>query len=135
MCFVQVPQAIKDHYESPPFRLLPEHVKRMQEPLPLHSIPLNTPTAEEQEEVRPRLVKMDMMTIQQRTGERHLLVCIASNCGSTLVNLAPPSPPPPRPPHLLRVCTGHGKSGKLWNFTFSFVMEFEYGSWKVMEND
>lgn len=45
-----VPQAIKDHYESPPYRTLPEHIKRMQEPLPLHAIPLNTPTAEEQEE-------------------------------------------------------------------------------------
>lgn len=45
-----VPQAIKDHYNSPPVRLLPEHVKKMQEPLPLHSMPLSTPTAEEQEE-------------------------------------------------------------------------------------
>ncbi|KAJ7387157.1 transcription corepressor binding [Desmophyllum pertusum] len=45
-----VPQAIKDHYDAPPVQLLPEHIKKMQEPLPLHSIPVITPTAEEQEE-------------------------------------------------------------------------------------
>ena len=51
-CLSQVPQAIKDHYNCPPYQLLPEHIKKMQEPLPLHSLPLNTPTSEEQEEVR-----------------------------------------------------------------------------------
>ncbi|XP_068678746.1 PHD finger protein 12-like isoform X2 [Montipora foliosa] len=45
-----VPQAIKDHYASPPIQLLPEHIRKMQEPLPLHVLPLNTPSSEEQEE-------------------------------------------------------------------------------------
>lgn len=45
-----VPQAIKDHYDCPPIQMLPENVRKMQEPLPLHSLPLNPPTAEEQEE-------------------------------------------------------------------------------------
>ncbi|KXJ27549.1 PHD finger protein 12 [Exaiptasia diaphana] len=45
-----VPQAIKDHYMTPPVTLLPEHVRKMQEPLPLYSLPLVTPTQEEQEE-------------------------------------------------------------------------------------
>lgn len=48
----KVPQAIKDHYNSPPIQLLPEHIRKMQEPLPLHALPVNAPTAEEQEEVR-----------------------------------------------------------------------------------
>ena len=58
-CLLQVPQAIKDHYSSPPVQLLPEHIKKMQEPLPLHSIPIATPTAEEQEEVRVTITGQD----------------------------------------------------------------------------
>lgn len=45
-----VPQAVKDHYRSPPIQLLPEHIRKMQEPLPLHALPLTTPSVEEQEE-------------------------------------------------------------------------------------
>ena len=41
----------------------------MQEPLPLHAIPLNTPTAEEQEEVRLRLVERDKVKMNTNWGK------------------------------------------------------------------
>lgn len=42
--------------------------------------------------------------------------------------------------NLFRVCTGHGKPGKSWNFRISFflawkVLEFKCGPCKVIEND
>ncbi|KAK3710171.1 hypothetical protein QZH41_010572 [Actinostola sp. cb2023] len=46
----KVPQTIKDHYKCPPVTLLPERVRRMQEPVPLYKLPLATPSQEEQEE-------------------------------------------------------------------------------------
>lgn len=60
----------------------------MQEPLPLHAIPLNTPTAEEQEEVRLRLVERDKVKMNTKLGES-LEGFIITNFDSALVSLIP----------------------------------------------
>lgn len=57
----------------------------MQEPLPLHAIPLNTPTAEEQEEVRLRLVERDKVKMNTNWGKVFIII----NFDSALVSLIP----------------------------------------------
>lgn len=57
LLFLQVPQAIKDHYECPPVTLLPDHIRKMQEPVPLYSLPQNPPSVEDQEEVSTALAQ------------------------------------------------------------------------------